>query len=89
MDKDFAVFRTETEVFPYYGVCHFTGSISKREKVYKITSRKIPTADIFDRRVTHVSLQSSKCLFLSCLLSQLSLFLSLQFLLYLSDELKA
>lgn len=61
----------------------------KEKKVYKITSRKKPTTDIFDRRFTHVSLQSSKCLFLSCLLSQLSLFLILQFLLYLSDELKA
>lgn len=61
----------------------------KEKKVYKITSRKKPTTDIFNRRFPHVSLQSSKCLFLSCLLSQLSLFLILQFLLYLSDELKA
>lgn len=56
MDKDFAVFWTETEMLHYCGACNFTGSLSKRGKNIRQFQEKTIITGIFEKRFTHVTL---------------------------------
>lgn len=55
MVKDFAVFRTETEMLHYCGAHSFTGSLSKRGKNTRQLEEKT-IIDTFEKRFTNLTL---------------------------------